>query len=264
MAKKATGAFIRWCELFGITIKLKKPEVRPDITFLCLIGSFPSRANGMRRIVSLTAEETERWAATIRKHLRERIISPRGLGKLIGKLSFSQTCLFGEFARTQIRCLYPKLHARRYEATSIKYEEPAQQWWVEVPPQHRPRATRSLSDTPDFILHTDASTPNCRIASLLFREKVSPPRVQLLDVSTVPKFWTMRLHTKNMMFGIEMVDPMDIPWMNRRNLPHRSLNLYIDNNNDPYFSCERRLPLLYYRIMVACLWRISEPHAIDI
>ena len=55
---------------------------------------------------------------------------------------------------------------------------------------------RILGIAPDFALYTDASTSTFRIADLLSQWAALPPKVQLLAVSTVPKFRAHRFHDK--------------------------------------------------------------------
>ena len=44
------------------------------------------------------------------------------LESLVGKLGFSQTCLFGKFARAKIRYLYKKLRRRYYVSSFPAWE----------------------------------------------------------------------------------------------------------------------------------------------
>ena len=99
-----------------------KSEVGPDITFLGLLGSIPSKRNGWQLRATLTPEKATRRTAIIEQRIKSGLISPRELDKLIGKLCFSQTCLFWKFAITQLRCLYKKLQAPRYIARLNSFE----------------------------------------------------------------------------------------------------------------------------------------------
>ena len=114
IARKGLGTFAKWCEPVGIGLKKLKSEVGSDITCLGTMGSFLSKRNGWQLRAALTREKATRRTLTIERHIRTSIISSHELDKLIGKLCFSQTCLFGKFARIQLRCLYKQLHAPRY------------------------------------------------------------------------------------------------------------------------------------------------------
>ena len=175
IAKSGLNTFTKWCHVLGISLKTAKSEVGTDVTFLGLLGSFPSKHNGMQLRVTLTPEKAAKWTAIIHKHLKEGLISSHELEKLIGKLCFSQTCLFGKFASTQLRCLYTKLHAPRYSAKLSKAEILTLNWRADVISQLSPRIPRLTGGAPDFVLYTDAATSTCRIAALLFKGGNSPP-----------------------------------------------------------------------------------------
>ena len=175
LARKGLVTFTEWCSLLGIGLKLKKSEVGSEITFLGLLGSFPSKANGMQLSVTLTKEKASRWHSIIIKHLSDGTITQMELEKLIGKLCFSQTCLFGKFARTHLRCLYKKLHMRRYSAALTKLERMTLHWWADVIISLRPRIPREPGGTADYVLYTDAATSTNRVAALLFRGATFPP-----------------------------------------------------------------------------------------
>ena len=122
MAHEGLDTFTKWRSLLGIKLKTAKSVVWESVTFLGLAGSFPTVKGGMKLRVSLTPEKAKNWADTMLGVLKEGRIPPHTLEKLIGKLSFSQTCLFGKFDRTQLRCLYRKLHAPTYIAHINKFE----------------------------------------------------------------------------------------------------------------------------------------------
>ena len=67
---------------------------------------------------TLTPKKAQRRAASIRGYLKAGIISAHELGKLIGKLCFPQTCLFGQCARAQLR-FYTVSYTPR--ATSLSF-----------------------------------------------------------------------------------------------------------------------------------------------
>ena len=61
-----------------------------------------------------TPEKASRWIDALKLFLRQGRVGNRDLESLIGKIDFSQTCLFGKFARSQMRALYLKLHRKWY------------------------------------------------------------------------------------------------------------------------------------------------------
>ena len=264
LARQGLITFTSWCEMMGIGLKVKKSEVGPKITFLGLQGFSPSHHNGWKLQVSLTPEKASKWTAIIRGHLKSGIISSHELDKLIGKLCFSQTCLFGKFARTQLRCLYRKLHAPRYKANIDSFERITLSWWEKVISQLTPRIPRDPEAAPDFALYTDAATSTMRIAALLFRGLLLPPQVLILALSRAPAFRVRRFCAENPIFGLEMLAPLAFLWMHRHKLQGKSVNLYIDNNNVLTSLVRGDSSSELMAAMIACFWKIAEEFSIDI
>ena len=129
----------------------------------------------MQLQVTLTKEKASRWHAIILKHIADDTITQIELEKLLGKLCFSKTCLFGKFARTQLRRLYRKLHTKTYTAKLTKLEKMSLRWWADVIISLRRRIPRKPGRTAEFVLYTDAATSTNRVAALLFRGATPPP-----------------------------------------------------------------------------------------
>ena len=182
----------------------------------------------MKLRVSLTPEKASSWSAIIRRRINDGSISHPDLEKLIGKLRFSQTCLFGKFARTQIRCLYRKLYAPSYSHILSQTELIALHWWVEVISNLKPRIPRGVCQAPDFVIYNDAATITMRIAALLFQGGSSPPPTILhLAVSRVPRFWRTNFNSKNEIFGLGMLAPLAFIWMHGKKSYPIKLPIYI-------------------------------------
>ena len=118
--KQAIRTFSAWCELIGAPPQAPKSEVGQQVTFLVLLGSFPTYKNGMQLNVTLPKGKSNKWPNQIHTHVNEGYISYNDLEKLIGKLCFSQTCLFGKFAREQLRCLYKNFTRQSIQLLSLR------------------------------------------------------------------------------------------------------------------------------------------------
>ena len=264
LASRGLRVFSRWCDLPGISPKLAKSEVGPRVTFLGLLGSFPSVKGGMQLIATLTEEKAKRWTDSILRRLKEGVTSPNELAKLTGKLRFSQTCLFGKFDRAQLLCLYQKLYAPRYLARLESRERLTPRWRVDVLSNLSPSFPRGSPHPPDFVLYTDAASSANRIEALLFKGSAKPPIVLELAVSYVPNFWRKRFNSKNVIFGLEMLAPLAFLWENRRQLAGSAINLYIDNDNVLTSLVRGDSGTDIIAAMIAVFWRIAEAYSIDI
>ena len=80
--------FSRWCQLLGISQKLTKSDVGPEIAFLGIHGSFPTDRNGIRLRATVTPEKAAMWTSIIRQHLQDGRISHPEPGEIIGMHRF--------------------------------------------------------------------------------------------------------------------------------------------------------------------------------
>ena len=112
---EAHVAFRTLCKAIGVSLKPEKADAGNTIAFLGLRGGFPSATNGGRLKISLPSDKAGKWATlndeTIKKGQRPTRFARKAHW---GEISFSQTALFGQFARAMIIPLYHKLHAKTY------------------------------------------------------------------------------------------------------------------------------------------------------
>ena len=76
------------------------------MALLRIEGYFPCEANGMRLLGPPPEAEARKRPSLPKQVLVGRKINAIEIESLVGKLSFSQTCLRGKFSRTQRRPLY--------------------------------------------------------------------------------------------------------------------------------------------------------------
>ena len=87
----ALGACEKFSGRFGSPMKKTKSEVRNQIKFLGLLGSFPDPDYDMRLRITLPQDKIVRWSQIALDHATSGRISHKELEKLIGKLSYTQT-----------------------------------------------------------------------------------------------------------------------------------------------------------------------------
>ena len=96
---KALEAPALFFPLLGFRLKPGMAVYGPPVTFLGLLGEFPSFANGYRMSVSLPEARRNRRPHLVGWYLKGGKIHRICLGCLVGKCSFAQTSIFGKFAR---------------------------------------------------------------------------------------------------------------------------------------------------------------------
>lgn len=125
---------------------------------------FPCAENRYVLHISIPPEKKRAsWAALLSDFLTKGSISHRELLKLIGRLSFSQTLLFGKFGRTQLRPLYQKLHRRGYNARLTDAGRAVFGWCERVIRSFPPRIFHPFGRQCEWLVYTDAATspPAC-------------------------------------------------------------------------------------------------------
>ena len=133
-------------------------------------------------------------------------IAALAIGSLIGKLSFSQTRLFGKFARTHPRPLNRKLYRRFYAAKLSPRESTTLKRRIAALTKIKPRIARGIDRYTDFILLTDAAKHTPLIAGFLFRPRTK--RVLQITTGRAPSSWMRLSQRRNTIFGSELLAPI--------------------------------------------------------
>ena len=177
-ADSALVEFSEFCPLIGIKLKEEKSEACPDITFLGLRASFPSFASRFELSVRLGDNKRTAWLALADHFLKTKSISHQQLEKLICRLSFSKTILFGKFARAQLRPLYKNTHRMFYCGNLHRLEISNLSWRMAILASME---ARTLSPRPSrirWISYTAAATTSSILFALLFDAPSSRPTIQ--------------------------------------------------------------------------------------
>ena len=155
----------------------------------------------------MTTEKARRRSSEIYSYVENRTISSQELEKLISNFGFSQTNLFGKYARTQLRPLYRKFCARNFRSKLSNYELHTFSGRSEVLRSLKPRVPRPSNRKPDFIIYTDAALLARKIAALAISTPNGRAVIELLAEAFAPKAWMRRLHERNPIICMEMISP---------------------------------------------------------
>ena len=175
--------------ILGILPKPGKSEVGSRISFLCLRGWFPGRANDFLLEITPPGEKRAGWVALICDFIRNRPIARQELEKLIGRMSFSQALLFRACARTQLRSLYQKLHRRAYNARLTADETDFCALRERAIRPFTPCVCRPSAQTCDWIVCTYAATSHPNICALRFRGTSKDHHLDSQLPTDVPAVW---------------------------------------------------------------------------
>ena len=231
IGKLALSTYSRFCALIGVPLKLRKYEVGPVVTFLGIEGTFHKPENGMRLSVRLTPEKASRRVGAIKLFLPKGRVGRKDLGSLIGKLGFSQTCLFGKFARCQLRALYCKLNRLWYVPTLRSREILIFRRWISVLHTVSPRLVALPDAQAGLIVYTDAATSSQIISAFSFAGGPGGRR-RILDAfaSKMPILRQQQFRDSNMIFGFEIPTLVAFLWTNRNKLAGKRIILFVGNS----------------------------------
>ena len=175
LGEKARSVFSRFCALMALQLRPGKSAAGNKIIVLGMLGCFPCAKNQFRPVISLTPEKRDKWTSLITSYMKGGQMPHRCLDKIIGGLSFSQTSLFGEFARTQLRPLYAALYRRVYHARLPILERNSLSWRIRAIPEFTPRQAIPRPCRADWLMYTDASTDPSTRRAPCFAETLTHP-----------------------------------------------------------------------------------------
>ena len=246
----------------GFELHGDKFDLGKEVTFLGLLGSFPSTSNGGRLHISLPPVKRKNWSELITSYLKEGRVSHRCLEKLVGRLSFSQTTLFGEFARTQLRPLRRKLHRRVYSAVLSPYERSILEWWASIIAEFAPRLDSPRPLKPDWIIYTDAASTPARICALLFYGNRTSPDLHSCFSSGVDVAWHYLFRHTNLIYGLELLALVLFFEETAPRLQGSCCWVYLDNNNCLAALIRGDSNTEIIAVLVARFWRTVQRHDI--
>ena len=250
--------------MLGIQLKSPKSEWGQRVTFLGLEGSFPCRANDYKLPVSFPADKARRWTKEVSSFISAGSITSHELEKLIGKLGFPQTNLFGKFARTQLRPLYRKFYSRSYSPILSSSELRAFRWWAAILSSLHPQIPRPVNRKPDLVIYTDAAFLTRKLAALALSTYEGLTSAPLLAVSSTPTAWLKRFNRKNPIVGMELLAPLAMIWSCPSFLRHSRINLYVDNDTVSNSLIRGDCTDPFIAAMIKVFWMLAENLQLDI
>ena len=127
------------------------------------------------------------------------------LGKAYRRLLFSQTAVFGKFARTQLRTLYQKFNSRYFSSSLSPYEKLVFRRWKEVIEECAPRISIPRPRRPRWIIYTDAAATPPMLCALLFRGGRSSPVLHTACEARAPTIWSYFFRFAALIYGLELL-----------------------------------------------------------
>ena len=171
--------------------------------------------------------------AQIREFASLGRIQHKDLESLIGKLSFTQTSVFGRVGRAMMAALYQKVNAKFYDPVLSDRELTTLRWWPNAILNMTPRLTRARPPQTDIIIYTDAATTAQIIAAVLidprsFRTTLTTSAVISAKVGP---HWGKLFDETSEIYGLEMLAIFAILFDPLSDLSGPNIVFFVDNNN---------------------------------
>ena len=256
LCERALRTFESFCETLGIRLKVAKTELGTRLTFLGLKGNFPRPSNGMTLSIRLPKKKAAAWAMSIAAHASCGKISHADLESVIGRLSFTQTSVFGRIGRAMLSPLYTKLHATHYDQTLDQKELTTLRWWVVALGHMVPRVATPKPTVTERVVYTDAAGKSAIIAAVIF-DPVRYTRDKTIDSVWSLKTgyrWKSTFAKTNFIYGLEMLALLALLMDETNDLRDKSVTFYIDNDNALQALVKNTAGPTVIQGMVALIW----------
>ena len=221
------------CALFGVILEDRKADIGRQIVFLGLLGHFPGPDTDMILSITLSDEKMTDWIAIVRNVLSAGRISHKDLKSLTGKISFSQTPIFGRFGRVVVQPLYRKQYAAYYQPLLSDHGRIALSWWVGALSKQDRRAASRHKAFSDVIIYTDAATSTMIMASIvIFRlDFLVSQRIAHCRGIRASADWVHLFSESSLIYGLELTALVLTVADPRIPLNNLCITCYVDNDN---------------------------------
>ena len=229
----ALAAFVRFCEMSAITLKPEKTDMGPALTSLGIFGAFPSPSNDMSLTVALPREKALAWRASVEDILSAGSVVHKDLERVIGRLAFTQTSVYGRAGRAMLTVLYQKLNAHFYSPILSGREQSTLRWWQYALLTITPRLTKTRGPQTDLVIYTGAATTTMIIAAVIAEPAIFVKTRTLTATLSLRagKHWAKLFETTALIYGLEMLAIFAVLFDPVVDLRGRNITFYVDNNN---------------------------------
>ena len=233
LAQPALGAVKIFLPTLGISLNARKTGMGELTTFLGIEWKFPNPSNGMTLALALPLGKKTRWTDAINKIIKLGVVTHDQLESLAGRLSFSQTSVFGRFGRPMLTPLYNKLNTTTSHPLLTEKETMVLQWWATALHNMDRRAVRDNADRPDVVVFTDSATSTAIIAAVAIgrADFLVNETAQEARKTVTGKYWEALFDSTNLIYGLEMLALLAILYYPNNRLRNKNATFHIDNAN---------------------------------
>ena len=183
--------------------------------------------------VDLKGSKKGKWAERISQFHEAGLISHKELESITGRLSYSQTSIFGRFGRALMQPLYRKSNAAFYQPALSPSDIRVLEWRRGMLLAARPRVIYPMTSTPQRIIFTDEATSTLIAAIIIFYPSSCAvvPVAEACRVMTAGQGMCDLFIETNLIYGLEMLANVQTAADPDLDLDGQCVTFYIDDNN---------------------------------
>ena len=214
------------------------------MVFIGLTGSPPRPSNLMTIRISLMKEKRRNWHISIARIVEAGAIAFAEIESIIGRLSPTQTSVFGRIGGAMLAPLYTKLRPETYRPLLSQKELTAPRWWAAAIAHMRHRKIRQMPPSPERSVYTDAACKSRIIAASMLTPGTFGAS-NITDSVTASRTANARWETFGKtcyIYGLEILAAPAIRMAKNNGIADKTATFYIDNNPHPCANRELREP----------------------
>ena len=160
-------------------------------------------------------------------------VTHKELESIIGRLSFTQTSVFGRIGRAMLAPLYKKLHMEKYFPSLSLIEATSLRWWAVALAHMKPRKATPKHPKTERVVYSDAAGKSQIIATVCLTPGTfaSNDRIDSIRHSKTGNKWGKTFEKTCYIYGLEVLAVLAILLEKCNELRNKSVTFYTDNNN---------------------------------
>ena len=187
----------------------------------------------MKLSISLPETKTRAWRDVLGRLITLGVSDEQELQRVVGRLSFTQTCVYGEMGLAMPSPFYEKLKSRTYHPLLAERELNELRCWVVAMGALQPRTVRPYQKYPDLMVYTDAATSTQAICALVIGvgDFKSPRAVNECITMTTGHRWKTAFNKTDYSYGLEMLALLALVIDPKADIDGKAIIFYLDNDN---------------------------------
>ena len=211
--------------------------------------------------IELPREKAATWIGLINRIITAGEVSHMELESIIGKLSFTQTSVFGRIGRGMMAPLYAKLKTFPYHQSLSVKELTTLRWWTVALDHMKPRIATPKPKLTQRVVYTDAAGRTRIIAAVIIDPNtfLESKTINKVCATRTGRRWIKTFEDTSYIYGLEMLAILATLMAEGDDLRGKTVTFYIDNDNALVALIKNSATPTAIQALTALIWhRIRE------